>query len=259
MTQKTRQTRVAKKATTKALEPVQAPAPPPAPGKRTKAAIAHATARNAARRRRVEVRGDVADGTLHLSPCHSDQQGFGEQYENALGSTTPAFQNRLLVEIRNVTGTTDAESDANVALAILDGVQPENEIEALLAAQMAATHSVAMHMLAKARRAEYLEHMNSYGGLATKLLRTFTAQTEALAKLRRGGEQKVTVEHVHVYHGGQAIVGNVNHPGGTGGVLENQSQPHEPIPTAALAFDPGSPVWSEEQGREPVPVASGEG
>ena len=50
-----------------------------------------------------------------------------------------------------------------------------------------------------ARRAEYLEHMNSFGSLATKLLRTFTAQTEALAKLRRGGEQTLRVEHVHVH------------------------------------------------------------
>jgi hypothetical protein len=36
-----------------------------------------------------------------------------------------------------------------------------------------------MHMLGKARHAEYLEHMNTFGGLATKLLRTFTAETEA--------------------------------------------------------------------------------
>ena len=44
-------------------------------------------------------------------------------------------------------------------------------------------------------------------------------QVEALAKLRRGGEQTVRVEHVHVYPGGQAVVGNVTHHGrpGVGG------------------------------------------
>jgi hypothetical protein len=31
--------------------------------------------------------------------------------------------------------------------------------------------------------------------------------------MRRGGRQKVIVEHVHVYPGGQAIVGNVTHTG----------------------------------------------
>ncbi len=45
---------------------------------------------------------------------------------------------------------------------------------------------------------------------ATKMLRTFTAQMEALKRYRTGGQQKVTVEHVHVNQGGQAIVGVVN-------------------------------------------------
>ena len=49
---------------------------------------------------------------------------------------------------------------------------------------------------------------------ATKMLRTFIAQMEALKKYRTGGEQKVTVEHVHVNEGGRAIVGAVNQGGG---------------------------------------------
>ena len=33
---------------------------------------------------------------------------------------------------------------------------------------------------------------------------------EVLAKLRRGGEQTVRVEHVHVHSGGQAVAGHVS-------------------------------------------------
>ena len=66
----------------------------------------------------------------------------------------------------------------------------------------------------KAVHAETQDRMDSYGTLATKLQRTFTTQIEALAKLRRGGEQKVRVEHVHVYPGGRPIVGNVTTAGG---------------------------------------------
>ena len=40
-------------------------------------------------------------------------------------------------------------------------------------------------------------------------------QMEALKKYRTGGEQKVTVEHVSVNAGGQAIIGNVE-TGGEG-------------------------------------------
>jgi hypothetical protein len=40
-------------------------------------------------------------------------------------------------------------------------------------------------------------------------MRTYTMQLEALKRYRTGGEQKVTVHHVSVNDGGQAIVGNV--------------------------------------------------
>jgi hypothetical protein len=53
--------------------------------------------------------------------------------------------------------------------------------------------------------------------LRTRLLRLFNEQLQALAGLRgQTGQQKVTVEHVHVHEGGQAIVGAVGVPQGEG-------------------------------------------
>lgn len=51
----------------------------------------------------------------------------------------------------------------------------------------------------------------------TKLARTYTAQVEALRKHRNGGKQTVTVQHVNVSDGGQAIVGHVD----AGGRVKN--------------------------------------
>jgi hypothetical protein len=59
-----------------------------------------------------------------------------------------------------------------------------------------------------------IPEQDSNGNLAVKLLRTFAAQTEALQRYRGKGQQKVTVEHVHVHTGGQAIVGSVSQSGG---------------------------------------------
>ena len=59
---------------------------------------------------------------------------------------------------------------------------------------------------------------------ANKLSRTYTALLEALNRHRGKGQQKMTVEHVHVYEGGQAIVGNVEHP--QGGPKISEVQPH---------------------------------
>ena len=115
----------------------------------------------------------------------------------------------------------DAELKLNAALAVIDGIGPENEIEAMLASEMAVTHALIMKLIGRARLSSHDAQLENAGNMAIKLMRTFTAQTEALAKLRRGGEQTVRVEHVHIHPGSQAIVGNVNHsevPGMGGGL-----------------------------------------
>jgi len=100
------------------------------------------------------------------------------------------------------------------ALAILQGIAPQDEIEALLAVQMIGLHNMAMDAMSRAMITDqYNVAVTENVNRATKLTRTFTAQMEALKKYRTGGQQKMTVEHVHVHKGGQAIVGNVN-PGG---------------------------------------------
>jgi hypothetical protein len=96
------------------------------------------------------------------------------------------------------------------AVAALKGIAPRDEIEGMLAAQMVATHSAAMDCLRRA----VLEQQTFHGRdmalkHASKLLATYTRQLEALDKHRGKGQQKITVEHVTVNSGGQAIVGNV--------------------------------------------------
>jgi hypothetical protein len=104
-------------------------------------------------------------------------------------------------------------------------------LEALLAVQMVGVHNLAMKFLANAA----LEDQKDYGeevnvNRANRLLRTFTAQVEALKKHRSKGEQHFTVEHVHVHSGGQAVVGAVNQgqgpeqAGGQGGKKRNDEQ-----------------------------------
>jgi hypothetical protein len=59
------------------------------------------------------------------------------------------------------------------------------------------------------------------------------------------------VEHVHVHQGGQAIVGNVETPGG-GSAPKSEEQPH------ALAYAPGTTMPSTDTPRDLVPVAGNE-
>jgi hypothetical protein len=56
---------------------------------------------------------------------------------------------------------------------------------------------------------ETISQQDSAERALNKLTRTFAMQMEALKRYRSGVEQKVTLQHVSVADGGQAIVGNV--------------------------------------------------
>lgn len=60
-----------------------------------------------------------------------------------------------------------SEEALNAQLALVAAVAPENELEAALALQMAATHDLSMHLIAKAKNATRLDQMKEFGNLAT--------------------------------------------------------------------------------------------
>lgn len=94
-------------------------------------------------------------------------------------------------------------------LAAIKGVQPQDEVETMLAAQMAATHMLTKTFARRLNHVENIPQQDSAANAFNKLARTFTSQVEALKRYRTGGEQRVTVQHVNVSDGGQAIVGDV--------------------------------------------------
>ena len=106
--------------------------------------------------------------------------------------------------------------NASLAVAALREIAPKDTFEGMLAAQMLGTHNLAMACLGRAASGEHADTIARNVELATKLTRTFTAQMEALNRHRGKGQQKVTVEHVTVNAGGQAIVGSVQAPASRG-------------------------------------------
>ena len=83
----------------------------------------------------------------------------------------------------------------------------------MLAAQMAVVHMATLTFARRLAHVETIPQQDSAERAFNRLAQTFTAQLEALKRYRTGGEQKVTVKHVTVNEGGQAIVGNVSHGG----------------------------------------------
>src|SRR3979409_1213647 len=85
----------------------------------------------------------------------------------------------------------------------------------MLAAQLVGCHNASMECYRRAMIGEQtFEGRRENLAQANKLSRTYATLLEALNHHRGKGQQKVTVEHVHVHAGGQAVVGMVGPPGG---------------------------------------------
>lgn len=98
---------------------------------------------------------------------------------------------------------------SNFVLGVVRCVKPRDELEALLATQMGAIHAASMMMARKLNLVTTIPQQDSAERALNKLTRTFAMQMDTLKRYRTGGHQKVTVEHVTVQAGGQAIVGAV--------------------------------------------------
>jgi len=225
------------------------PTAPPSPQEAERVEIANARVK--ARRKAVRIDyQDDPERTVAIGPGHTDMPGFMNRVMDAFGTASESFAlsqlNRLLNAAKpNREGKTD-EVTANALIAAVEGIRPENELEGMLAVEMAVTHHLGIEALHRLRGAQTLPEYQVYGNVASKLLRTYTAQVEALARLRRKGEQKVRVEHVHVHPGGQAIVGAVETSAGIQGPADAKAITHAPV----------GPLWGEHEKGQSVPLAS---
>jgi hypothetical protein len=120
----------------------------------------------------------------------------------------------------------EAADRYNAAIAAFHDIAPVGALEGMLTAQLIAAHMATMdcyaYLTKTGERPTHEYHLNQ----VNKLSRTFAALLDALNRHRgKTGQQKVTVEHVHVHQGGQAIVGHVEHPGGGDQAKINGSTP----------------------------------
>ena len=114
-----------------------------------------------------------------------------------------------------------------LAVDTAESIQASNSIEKMMAHQMAAAHKLAMTFAGKAK--ELIEHKGSawvedeapyaaeaaqVANASARMMDTFQKAALALHKLRVGGTQTMTVQHVNVSDGGQAVVaGGINQGG----------------------------------------------
>lgn len=194
----------------------------------------------------------IGDGTSIAITGDCEALGL-LKLQNMFSATTIDPVNARANELLQFLGSVGAYSDGqyNAALSFIESMAPRDQAEALLLVQMYVTHKAAIRALSMMGSAEWTPQTQTFGNLATKLLRTSQGQMETLARLRRGGEQ--VVRHVHVDNrGGQAVIAESIHNGGH----RNERYDDQSRATEATDFSPAM-LGQDPFGIE-MPVTRGE-
>ena len=149
------------------------------------------------------------DGNIQaVIKCDKNHHCIGFSFteiENTTNLLARLFQAR-----KGSIGKEELLAKLNASFLIFSGMKPKDSIEAMMITQMIAVHE--MTLLA-AERALLTEQPNEFVeqnvNRVTKLCRSYAALVEALTKYRTKGQQKITVQHVNVNDGGQAVIGDI--------------------------------------------------
>jgi hypothetical protein len=183
-----------------------------------------------------------------ISPDHPDELVGRLLLKQALGTTNSHFSHGLIMQLANAgsQGSQIDERGTNFLLSIVEGIKPTDQLEAMLAAQMAAIHNATMTFARRLAHVETLQEQDSAERALNKLARTYVTQMEALKRYRAGGEQTVNVS---VSEGGQAIVGNVTQP-------PRENAPDKPAAASPLALSDARttpmPIMGKERAAVPA-------
>jgi hypothetical protein len=160
---------------------------------------------------------EMVKGQAQIAFDHPDQDHAISLVQDTIGAPDAAVFVGLFFQLANASLDKGEVSSANLnfMLGVMKDIAPRDTVETMLASQMAAVQMATMTFARRLAQVETIQQQDSAERAFNKLARTFTMQMEALKRYRTGGQQKVTVEHVTVNEGGQAIVGSVE-TGGRG-------------------------------------------
>ena len=203
---------------------------------------------------------------VEIGPPHDDREGWALALGAALGVDSPGAASILMASASAIMGelgiNSQDDADAHMeremkALEFVSAIRPQTTLEATLAVQMLGAHEASMLMMRGVHKAKTVQQQADYARLMNQSMRTFTAQVDALTKLRTGGKQQMEVRYVYVDARTQTVV---NPRGDTRGAIGNGEQAHAPgFGAIGFAPSPGLPVWGEDESGDAMSGASGSG
>jgi hypothetical protein len=208
------------------------------------------------------------DDAAHLAPRMKLQD-----HELSIDHPEPAFG---LVLLQEALGTADAdfvfgllgqlaaalpkdfgnaETQINFMVSVVKSIRPRDQVEAMLAAQMAIIHASTVTLGRRLMKADTIPQQDSAERALNKLARTFAAQIDALERYRSSSEQRAALPPPSSEAREAAVA-----PGATAQIAQQRGA-DQPEPSVAvgtherLSSDDQVPLQSHDVAGEPAAPA----
>jgi hypothetical protein len=216
--------------TKKVVEAAKEAEKPPAPYKPTPTEAKAIAAYKAAKetrgpRLKVAIEGDAAK----TNPDHPDPAIGTLALMRAIGTADLDFFDGLTLQLVNASkGQGSPEKAVNFMLAVIKGIEPRDQIEAMLAAQMAAVHNATMIFARRLAHVENIPQQDSAANAFNKL----TAAMSAGVKVKWPSDRPLTADEVDadpsILRHPDAPQRTRNRSGQKGGASKARFPDHEP-------------------------------
>ena len=120
-----------------------------------------------------------------------------------------AIHNNALASNSSHSRCFDIEKEKDKSTVAMTALEVSSSLQAMLASQILSINKLQHACMIMANNLPYGEQHKYYTNSAIKLANTFIQQANLLAKLQGGCKQNISIEHLDVHQGGQAVVGTI--------------------------------------------------
>ena len=198
----------------------------------------------------------IVDDAAHLAPEKGKEILINHHdlvlLQEALGSADADFVLGLLDQLANVLPKHfgSVETQVNFMLSVVKSIRPRDQVEAMLAAQMAIIHASIVALGQRLMCADLVPQQDSAERALNKLARTFATQIEALERYRSTSEQRVALPAPSSSEAETpSAAARIPHdgpdqpaPGATGQVKQPSSSDQVPTHLSEIASAPETPA-----------------
>jgi hypothetical protein len=134
------------------------------------------------------LKADVEDGVMRVFFASGEEtEAANARLMECLGTDNPDFLDALILQLSRLSGGPDGKLHVNTLnhlIAVVSGIKPRDQVEAMLAAQMVSVHTATMTFANRLKHSREIERQDSAEIAFKKLTRSFTSQMEALREYR---------------------------------------------------------------------------